>query len=524
MKRYFVVSILALILMMALGSIANAGPELQGGGSIYYVTWGDTLTDIALRHGVSVEALMQQNGLYNPEMIYVGQPLIIPGQGYGGNYPNYGAAGCTNYHTVTVGESLSSIAWDYNTTLQALLRDNNLYNQDILFVGQTLCVPAGSSRGYTPQDASYRSGSVPANVYYHTVSNGETLSSIAYRYGVNQWNIVQANNLSNAAFIWAGQQLIIPSYQAQPQYYNTPGWGTGPADWGQHRNPPARPGYHGAYDDDRDDSYDDKPPYDDDDDGYDRRHGRKSDDDGANSVSDPPDYQPGPVSPLLPVAEHPIEAVVNGGENWVGTAYPSSGASDAITTLVVNTGEGLDLVNEEGPIIRIRSGETEAKGLFGQLPEYGIDKFRFAFKYITPGEYDVWIDDPELESEVEHVRIEPGQRVEIEFRKGLTSQQPTYASPDGWFLAGWENASVPHKILGGWSTILVRTPASGLWVILEAEGGFKAKCFTGSKGPGACEFGGLSAGIYYIHIDGTQFSIKTYMDGNAFGTFDLGHQ
>jgi hypothetical protein len=71
----------------------------------------------------------------------------------------------------------------------------------------------------------------------------------------------------------------------------------------------------------------------------------------------------------------------------------------------------------------------------------------------------------------------------------------------------------------------VKTPASGLWVRIESEGqGYEAKCFTGSKGPGTCDLAGLRAGIYYIWIDGTDLTVKTYMDGNAYATFEFGRQ
>ena len=169
MKRYLAVFILAVMLVLMSSNAAIAGPELQGGGSIYYVTWGDTLYGIALRYGVTAEAILRQNGLTNPEMIYVGQPLIIPGQGYSSRSPNFSASGCANYHTVRPGETLSNIAWDYNVSLPDLLHQNNLYNKDFLFVGQAICLPA--QIGYAPQSAGYRHPPpAPASSYYHTVA------------------------------------------------------------------------------------------------------------------------------------------------------------------------------------------------------------------------------------------------------------------------------------------------------------------------------------------------------------------
>jgi hypothetical protein len=235
-----------------------------------------------------------------------------------------------------------------------------------------------------------------------------------------------------------------------------------------------------------------------------------------------PGYQAAPVAQRLPLADHPIELVINGGMSWVGEVYPAWPDPNGITTLIVNTDEKtLDPL----PTVWIRSGDYEAKGELGLVPEFGIDKLRFVFKYIPPGDYDVWFEDPNMESEKVPVEVDPGPRVEVAIRPGLSFSGPTFASPSGWYIGAWDNPSKPKQNIGGWSNILVRTPASGLNVIIESEGGgYKAKCFTGSKGPGACDFAGLMAGIYFIWIDGTDLRLKTYMDGNAYATFEFVRQ
>ena len=157
------------------------------------------------------------------------------------------------------------------------------------------------------------------------------------------------------------------------------------------------------------------------------------------------------------------------------------------------------------------------------MPEFGVDEFRFAFRYIPPGDYDVWIDDPETPSEKVHVKVEAGQRVE--FHKGLAFSGPTFASSDGWYLAEWNNPSKPGQRLGGWSNIMITAPAPGLWIRIRSEANdYQAKCFTGSKGPTSCDLAGLGAGIYYIWIDGTDLTLKTYMDGNAYASFTFARQ
>jgi LysM repeat protein len=497
------------LLALLSSQLAVAAPEYQGGGAVHYVTWGESLSGIASQYGVSMAAIMQANGITNPNMIYIGQPLVIPGGsgGYGGPPGGQAGVACASYHTVMVGDTLSGIAWQYNTTIPQLLQANSLYNKDVLYVGQRICIagggyaPAPSNPGYTAQPASYSSGSI----YYHTVSAGETLSGIAYRYGVNHWKIMQANNLGNAV-IWVGQQLIIPGHQGHqsPAPPPPPAYPEAPA------HHPSRPVYEGGYHE--------KPVYQDDN-VYHEEEVIVVKDFGEEDTNAPaaPDYQPYPAQPEKPRSDHPVEVVVNGGENWVDETWPPKPDPNGITTLIVQTGE------ENGVTVRLRSGDNEYKGESTLNPEFGAH--RFVFRYIPPGEYDVWIEDPDTPSEVRPVVVNAGERVEMAFRRGVSFQGQTFASPSGWVLSEWDNPSKPGQNIGGWSNIMVHTPASGLNVMIESEGGgYKAKCFTGSKGPGSCDFAGLMAGIYYIWIDGTDLRLKTYMDGDAYATFRFAQQ
>ncbi len=500
MRKYFAVLVLLALLVLALAPAALAAPDKQGGGQKHTVAWGESLTSIATQYGVSVEAILYQNGLSNADTIYVGQTLFIPGGAAGGPGwgPPGGYGGCGQQHMVRMGETLSGIAWQYGCNLQDLQRSNNLYNQDMVYVGQTLCIPSAQP-GYSPQPVGYP---VRPTTYYHKVVAGETLSSIAARYGMGSWSIAQANGLSNAEYIWVGQNLVIPGYQPQPVYQPPAAFQPPPGPrQAPGYAPPAGPKYVDAYDD----PYT-KPSY-------------QPPQKGSGETPAAPSYQPSPASAPLPEAEHPITVVVNGGETWavVEDTYYSDPDPDGITTLIVHTDDEL------GKVVRVRSGDYEVKGETVFSAEFGVNTF--TFRYIPPGNYDVWIDDPDTMSEIAPVKVNSGERVDVFFSKQVRFQGQTYASPEGWVLSNWENPSKPGQNIGGWSNILVKTPASGLNVMIESEGGgYKAKCFTGSKGPGACDFAGLMAGIYYIWIDGTDLTLKTYMDGAAYAVFEFGRQ
>ncbi|MDC9821791.1 N-acetylmuramoyl-L-alanine amidase AmiB [Pectobacterium polonicum] len=113
------------------------------------------------------------------------------------------SAGSTR-HTVARGETLSSIARRYGVSLAAM-RDVNKLNKDIVWVGQRLNIPATG----TKQTASTPAPKKAAPVR-HKVVKGDSLSTIAARYGVSMKDIQQANNLRSGS-VQLGQTLIIPS-------------------------------------------------------------------------------------------------------------------------------------------------------------------------------------------------------------------------------------------------------------------------------------------------------------------------
>lgn len=160
---------------------------------IYVVQSGDTLYSIARRFGVSVQALIQINNITRPSFIRTGQRLIIP---RGTAVTPTPSANPTIY-VVQHGDTLYSIARRFGTTVQALALLNHIANPSLIFAGQRLII-SGSGTPVPP----------PARV--HIVQPGETLYSLARRYGTTVWAIVVANHLASANVIYVGQSLVIP--------------------------------------------------------------------------------------------------------------------------------------------------------------------------------------------------------------------------------------------------------------------------------------------------------------------------
>jgi LysM repeat protein len=116
----------------------HAGP---GCVQWHYVRCGQTLSGIARMYGTSVSYLAAINGLANPNQIYAGQSLCVrngapppppkPGPHPGGGF----------WYTVRCGETLSSIGWQTGWSASYLAQVNHLWNPNVIYAGQRLWIP-----------------------------------------------------------------------------------------------------------------------------------------------------------------------------------------------------------------------------------------------------------------------------------------------------------------------------------------------------------------------------------------------
>jgi LysM repeat protein len=127
------------------------GPSSQGGSTnparaaterTHVVRQGENLTSLAVRYGTSVAAIVAANGISNPNRIYPGQRLRIPGTGPAANAAAASNRG-TSVHWVSVGETLSGIAMRYGTSVAVLVNLNGLASANYIRAGQRLVVPDG---------------------------------------------------------------------------------------------------------------------------------------------------------------------------------------------------------------------------------------------------------------------------------------------------------------------------------------------------------------------------------------------
>jgi LysM repeat protein len=112
-------------------------------------------------------------------------------------------------HIVRDGETLTSIAAHYHTTIYVLIAANHLKDGDALYVGERLVIPAAqSATGSSGLAAPAASPGTSPGTY--VVQPGDTLTRIADQLGVTIDDLMAANKITDPALIRIGQILKIP--------------------------------------------------------------------------------------------------------------------------------------------------------------------------------------------------------------------------------------------------------------------------------------------------------------------------
>ncbi len=151
LRLKWIIITLLLVVFLAPALAAFALRHAQQGQTTHVVQPGENLYRIALQYGTTWPVLAAANGIANPNLIYVGQVLIIPGWGH-----DSAAAACSlspqppqpttpQTYTVVAGDTLSSIALRFGTTVTALVQANGIVNPNLIYVGQVLKIPGGTA-------------------------------------------------------------------------------------------------------------------------------------------------------------------------------------------------------------------------------------------------------------------------------------------------------------------------------------------------------------------------------------------
>lgn len=175
--------------------IPGAAPSDQTNVT-YVVQKGDSLWSIANANNTTVDEIANLNDL-DTNTIYVGQILQIPNSGDLQENPS---STSDTVYVVKSGDTLYSIALRYDTTPNAIINKNNL-TSSVLTIGQQLIIPSDPES--TGED------DITTNNTY-VVQNGDSLYSISRMYGISVDDIKNANNLTSN-ILTIGQVLTIPT-------------------------------------------------------------------------------------------------------------------------------------------------------------------------------------------------------------------------------------------------------------------------------------------------------------------------
>lgn len=201
--------------------VTAATARAAGGGASatgsYTVQAGDTVAAIAGRHGLSTASVLALNGLGWKSLIFPGQVLKLAAGATPAPTPSVQEGG---RYTIATGDTVSRIAARFGVSVESVLSANGLSWSSIIYPGQTIAIPAAPVAA-APADAielvSATTPTAPAQpaptpaTSTYTIQSGDTISSIAARFGVSTQAVLDANGLSASSIIYPGRTLVIPA-------------------------------------------------------------------------------------------------------------------------------------------------------------------------------------------------------------------------------------------------------------------------------------------------------------------------
>ena len=161
-------------------------PPVESATVSYEVQSGDNLTKIAKKYGTTVDEIVRLNNISNPNLIYVGQYLVIP-------TTSNAQVSTDSTYVVKSGDTLSGIANKFGTTYQKLAEINGLSNPNIIYPGQVLKI----------------NGATENSTKTYTVQSGDNLTKIAKQFNTTVDSLVSKNGIKDKNKIYVGQVLKI---------------------------------------------------------------------------------------------------------------------------------------------------------------------------------------------------------------------------------------------------------------------------------------------------------------------------
>lgn len=179
-------TLLIVVLLAASGAANAAAAPSSGASDIYRVQPGDSLSSIAASYGTSVHVLERLNGMRPGATLFAGSTLKLPRRE------------TLQTYRVAPGDTLSGIAATFHSSVEAIAQASGVAIDRPLYVGTLLRVPVSAA------PALRTSGLV------YTVRPGDSLSAIALHFRVDLSQLVGLNRLRLSAPLLIGTRLLLP--------------------------------------------------------------------------------------------------------------------------------------------------------------------------------------------------------------------------------------------------------------------------------------------------------------------------
>ena len=191
----------------------------QSAPKTYTVQAGDTISGIALKHGLETGAVLKANALSASSIIYPGQKIKLAGAPANETAakPANKAQPSSSSYTVKAGDTLSAIAANNGVSLGTVLKANSLSMASIIHPGQKIALggPAAVSVATTEITPAAPKPAAPAsNGGSYTIKGGDTLGAIAAQHNMSLSALVKANDLTATTMIHPGDKLTLPGKAA----------------------------------------------------------------------------------------------------------------------------------------------------------------------------------------------------------------------------------------------------------------------------------------------------------------------
>lgn len=188
---HFIIKLLFATLMMVIMIGSTAYPSVamnaqQAAGPTYIVQAGDTLNEIAIRFGLSTDEILSANAITDPNSLFIGQSIIIPGL--------EGITGVLTSEVLPLGTSLTGLTRQYRLRQSDLVILNRLTSPSEMIAGVSIILPINDTQSQLKPIPSLKPG-------------GSTLESAIYA-GISPWTLVDQNQSKSTWGLLTGEPLF----------------------------------------------------------------------------------------------------------------------------------------------------------------------------------------------------------------------------------------------------------------------------------------------------------------------------